>query len=183
MLQSFADEQGVRITNWFIENESGATLDRPELFAMLNHCQRGDVIIVEQIDRLSRLTTDDWLKLRALIDSKGIRVVSLDLPTSWQILKGETDDFSGRIFGVLNNMLLDMLAAVARKDYEDRRRRQRQGIDRAKLQGRFPGKQPNKERHAQIKQLRAAGMKIDEIVKLTGAGRSTVFKVLQVNKK
>jgi DNA invertase Pin-like site-specific DNA recombinase len=34
------------------------------------------------------------------------------------------------MFDALNSMLLDMLAAIARKDYEDRRRRQSQGIQR-----------------------------------------------------
>ncbi len=32
----------------------------------------------------------------------------------------------------INDMLLDMLAAVARRDYEQRRERQRHGISKAK---------------------------------------------------
>ena len=37
----------------------------------------------------------------------------------------------------INSMMLDMLAAVARKDYDDRRRRQVQGIAKAKLEGAY----------------------------------------------
>lgn len=38
-----------------------------------------------------------------------------------------TDEFTERILAALNSMMLDILAAVVRKDYEDRRRRQAQG--------------------------------------------------------
>ena len=56
-------------------------------------------------------------------DAKQIRVVALDLPTSW-LLAAQADNFTGRMFGAINAMMLDVLAAVARKDYDDRRRRQ-----------------------------------------------------------
>jgi DNA invertase Pin-like site-specific DNA recombinase len=49
---------------WYVENESGATLARPELFRLLADTQPGDVLLVEQVDRLSRLTTGDWDRLK-----------------------------------------------------------------------------------------------------------------------
>ena len=45
------------------------------------------------------------------------------------------DEFTGRMFEAVNGMLLDMLAAIARKDYEDRRRRQMQGQAKARAEG------------------------------------------------
>lgn len=45
---------------------------------------------------------------------------------------GTADEFTQRMFGTLNGMILDMLAAVAREDYDDPRRRQAQGIAKAK---------------------------------------------------
>ena len=44
-----------------------------------------------------------------------------------------SDEFTDRMFEAINGMLLDMLAAVARKDYDDRRRRQAQGMRRPRL--------------------------------------------------
>ena len=55
------------------------------------------------------------------------------------------DGFTGRMFDAINGMMLDMLAAVARKDYEDRRRRQAQGIAKAKAEGRMKGRPENGE--------------------------------------
>ncbi len=92
------------------------------------------MLLVEQVDRLSRLTSVDWNKLRAEIDSKQVRIVALDLPTSWN-LAAPADEFTGRMFTAVNDMMLDVLAAVARKDYEDRRRRQAEGTVRAKAAG------------------------------------------------
>jgi DNA invertase Pin-like site-specific DNA recombinase len=55
------------------------------------------------------------------------------LPISW-MLTTSTDD-TGRMTGALNAMMLDVLAAIARKDYGDRRRRQKQGIEKLKAAG------------------------------------------------
>ena len=45
--------------------------------------------------------------------------------------------FTQALLDAVNRMLLDMLAAVARKDYQDRRRRQAQGIAKAVKEGRL----------------------------------------------
>jgi DNA invertase Pin-like site-specific DNA recombinase len=41
-------------------NESRTKLARPELFRLLADAQPGDILLVEQVDRLSRLTAPDW---------------------------------------------------------------------------------------------------------------------------
>lgn len=81
-LEAFAKERGLRIAARYIENESGAKLARPELFRLLEDSNEGDIILVEQVDRLSRLTNDDWQSLKEKIQRKKLRVISLDLPSS-----------------------------------------------------------------------------------------------------
>ena len=80
------------------------------------------MLLIEQVDRLARLGANDRQALRAEIDAKWVRIVALDLPTSWSLATAD-DEFTGRMLGAVNSMLLDMLAAIARKDYVDRRRR------------------------------------------------------------
>ena len=82
-LLKFTEGMGLQIACWFEDNESGAQLHRPELFRLLNVAMSGDIILVEQMDRISRLNTDDWEKLKYLIGQKGLKVVSLYLPTSY----------------------------------------------------------------------------------------------------
>ena len=132
---------------------------------------------MEQVDRLSRLTAPDWEKLNAELTARRVRVVALDLPTSWMMATNSADEFTGRMFEAINGMLLDMLAAVARKDYDDRRRRQAQGQAKAKAEGRYKGRNEDTERNDGIARLLAAGQSWSAIQKATGCSRATIAKI------
>src|SRR5262249_38686329 len=82
-VEAFATERNMQIASWYLENESGAKLARPELFRLLADAHPGDVMLVEQVDRLSRLNAADWDRLKAELATRDARVVALDLPTSW----------------------------------------------------------------------------------------------------
>jgi DNA invertase Pin-like site-specific DNA recombinase len=145
-------------------------------FRLLADSRAGDVLLVEQVDRLSRLTTDDWNRLRAALTERQIRVVALDLPTSWT-LAAPADEFTGRMFAAINGMMLDMLAAIARKDYDDRRRRQAQGIAKAKGEGRYRGRPEDVKRNASIACLLRKGISYSEIQAVAGCSRTTIAKI------
>lgn len=68
--------------------------------------QAGDILLVEQIDRLSRLDAADWEHLRWAIQSKGIRIVALDLPTSYLQLQSGNDEFMRSMMNAINGMML-----------------------------------------------------------------------------
>ena len=175
-LKAFAAERGLQIVSWYEENESGARLARPVLFRLLADAHDGDILLVEQVDRLSRLTASDWEKLKAEFQAKHIRVVALDLPTSW-LMAAKADEFTGRMFEAINGMLLDMLAAVARKDYDDRRRRQAQGQAKAKAEGRYKGRVEDVARNAGIASMLNAGQSWSAIQAATGCSRATISKI------
>ncbi|MGB3499988.1 MAG: recombinase family protein [Mesorhizobium sp.] len=176
-LQRFAEQRGLKIAANYIENESGASLNRPELFRLLADCQAGDVLLVEQVDRLSRLNAADWEKLKAEIAMKRVRVVALDLPTSHQLIVPGADEFSARMLDAINGMMLDMLAAIARKDYDDRRRRQAQGIEKAKAAGAYRGRPENTERNAALMDMLRRGQTWASITKATGVSTSTLSRL------
>ncbi|MDK9838857.1 recombinase family protein [Klebsiella michiganensis] len=175
-LDEFATANGMTISSYFTENESGASLKRPELFRLLEIAQKGDVLLVEQVDRLSRLSGEDWNKLRSLINAKGVRVVALDLPTSHQLIQSG-DEFTSRMLEALNGMMLDMLAAIARKDYTDRKRRQAQGIVKAKSDGKYKGRPEDTQRNERIAKLLQAGMSYTDVMETVNCSRATVAKV------
>ncbi|MEY9221614.1 DNA invertase Pin-like site-specific DNA recombinase [Bradyrhizobium ottawaense] len=182
-LKAFAAERGLRIAAWYVENESGAKLARPELFRLIADTEPGDVLLVEQVDRLSRLTAADWQKLKAELTARQVRVVALDLPTSWMMATKTSDEFTRRMFEAINGMLMDMLAAVARKDYDDRRRRQAQGQARAKAEGRYRGRREDIERNAAIAQMLASGQSWGSIQALAGCSRATIAKIAKRGKE
>lgn len=175
-LEAFADERGLLIAGTYTENESGASLQRPELFRLLADSRQGDVLLIEQVDRLSRLTDEDWRRLRTELEQRQVRVVAMDLPTSW-MLAAASDDFTARIFAAVNGMMLDMLAAVARKDYEDRRRRQAEGQAKAKAAGVYKGRPENSQRNAAIAAMLSKGLSWSQVQTATGCSRATVAKI------
>src|SRR5215203_4886704 len=176
-LDAFASDHDLHIAAYYIENESGAKLARPELFRLLSDAKPGDVLLVEQVDRLSRLTSSDWEKLKAELATRRVRVVALDLPTSWMMANAKADDFTARMFDAINGMMLDVLAAVARKDYEDRRRRQAQEQAKAKAEGRYRGRTENVARNAGIASMLKGGVSWSQIQAATGCSRATIAKI------
>lgn len=177
-LETFAKERGLAIASFYIENESGASLARPELFRLLSDCHPGDILLIEQVDRLSRLNAADWSKLKVELQHRKVRVVALDLPTSWMMIQS-ADEMTARMMDALNGMMLDMLAAIARKDYTDRRRRQQQGIEKLKAAGGYRGRKEDTERNAAIMALMVRGDSWNSIVSATGCSRSTLSRLAQ----
>lgn len=181
-LIKFAESHGHKIAAFYIENESGTVRDRPELQRILKDAHTGDIILVEQVDRLSRLNEKDWSSLKASIDKVGLKIVSVDLPTSHSALNNiASDDFTAQMLKAINNMLLDMLAVISRKDYDDRRRRQSEGIERNR--DKFKGRPANEEKHKQVVSLKEKGCSLTEIQGLTGYSRATVARVLKANRE
>ncbi|MFO2465692.1 recombinase family protein [Pseudomonas sp. 15FMM2] len=178
-LIQFAADNGHKIAAFYVENESGTKLDRVELFRLLDDSHDGDVLLIEQVDRLSRLSPDDWISLKAIIAAKKVTVVSLDLATSHAALKPAQgqDEFTKGMITAVNGMLLDMLAVVARKDYDDRRRRQAEGIEKAKVREVYKGRQVDQALHGRIKECLDAGKSIRKTAEIVQCAVSTVQRV------
>jgi hypothetical protein len=102
-------------------------------------------------------------------------VVAIDLPTSWMMSAKANDEFTGRIFEAINGILLDMLSAVAPKDYDDRRCRQAQEKVKAKAKaaGLYKCCAEEVERNAGIGKMIIAGRSWTT----TGCSRAPIVKI------
>ncbi|MGY2401699.1 recombinase family protein [Pseudomonas sp. SDO5271_S396] len=177
-LEQFAAEHGHLIANTYTENASGTEANRPELLRLLKDARKGDVLLVESIDRLSRMEDPDWRMLKATIDAKGLCIVALDLPTSHLALRvTQGDEFTSRMLGAINNMMIEMMAAIARKDYQQRRERQAQGIAKAKNSGAYKGRPIDADLHKRVRELLAANLGIRATARHAGCSTTTVLKI------
>ncbi len=178
ILQDLNQNLNLGETIVYVENYSGTKLDRPELNKLLSEANQGDTLLVESIDRLSRLTQQDFQELKRRIQEKGLRLVVADLPTTYQMIQ-TSDSITNSILDLINNMLIDLLATMARLDNEKRIERIKQGLARS---GYKPtGKKANEAKHKRIKELLVAGnMTKDEIAKAVGCGVATVYRVAKV---
>ena len=183
-LIQFANDHGHKIAAFYVENESGATLVRPKLMQLIEDAHEDDVILVEQIDRLARLNQTDWNTLKRLLSEKKLAVVSKELPTSYMALQSESGtEFMGSVLQAINSMMLDMLAAIARKDYEDRRNRQMQGIARAKGEGKYLGRRKDTEKRKIIASLLKSGHSYSDIQKMAKCSRHLIACVVKESPK
>ncbi|QLB60330.1 resolvase [Acinetobacter indicus] len=159
----------------YVEHYSGTKLERPELNKLLQEANQGDALLVESVDRLSRLTQHDFNELKRRIQEKGLRLIVADLPTTHHLIQ-VNDNITSSILGLINNMLIDLLATMARLDNEKRIERIKQGLERS---GYKPtGKKPNQTKHKRIKELLASNtVTKEEIAKAVGCGVATVYRV------
>ena len=125
------------------------------------------MLLVTKIDRCSRNTLE-FLKLQERLHKKGVRFISLDLPYS--------NDMA------VNQLISTNLAAIATFENERRKDRQRQGIQAAKKNGKYFGRKTviDKKLISQVQDLKEnKNLSITEIAKVTGRGRTTIYKVLK----
>lgn len=178
-LRKFAENLQIDIKE-YIENESGTKLNRAVLNRLLDESNHGDTLLVESVDRLSRLTQPDFEILKGRIKEKGLKLVVADLPTTHMLISS-TDTITSSILNLVNNMLIDLLATMARLDNDKRRERIKQGLER---KGYKPsGKKADIIKHARIKELYAKGLTKEEIAKAVGCGVATVYRVLKHDTK
>lgn len=158
----------------YIENESGTKLNRPILNKLLEESKDGDTLLVESVDRLSRLSQNDFEILKNRIKEKGLRLVVADLPTT-HMKFDEDQSITSSILNLINNMLIDLLATMARLDNDKRRERIKQGLERS---GYIPtGKKADLTKHQRIKELNIKGLTKEEIAKAVECGIATVYRV------
>lgn len=179
-IQAFAKTKSINLSQAFIENISGTKLDRPELNRLLEIAEKGDIILVEGMDRLSRLTQEDWTRLQGKIRDIGVDIVALNLPTSHLSLEPSAQSWTSSI---ISNLFLEMAVATAREDYETRRRRAAEGtklyIEKCKSEGRkpFKGRQESKELMNNVADYLNIGKSYSWIQEKLGCSSRTIAKV------
>ncbi len=159
-------------TKLFLEQVSATSAKRPQLEAALDWARDGDVFMVTKPDRLAR-STADLLNIVARLEAKGVGLVVLSMGGQ-QI---DTRTATGKL-------MLTMLAAVAAFERDLMLERQREGIAKAKGEGKYKGRAPTAMRQAgELARLRAAGVTPTEIAKRLGLSRMSVYRVLRAHEQ
>ncbi|MDG4868600.1 recombinase family protein (plasmid) [Guyparkeria sp. 1SP6A2] len=168
-----AQAQGFYVAAVYREKASGTKVDRPELKRLINDLQKGEVVVAEKMDRISRLPLPEAEKLVQAIENKGAKIAVpgvLDLSE----LVEKTEGVSRVVLESVQAMLMRVALQLSRDEYETRRKRQKEGVERAKTQGKYRGRKPDRARHARIVELRRSGVSIRKTAELVGVSDSTV---------
>jgi DNA invertase Pin-like site-specific DNA recombinase len=174
-LSQFAAKKGVQVASYYIESQSGSTLERAELARLIDDSHQNDILLIEKVDRLSRLPYEQWKLLKQRLVEAGLHIVVVDQPMTHSVLHDNSD--GSMISKVLTEFMIDLAAAMARDDYETRRKRQSQGIKKAKALGKYQGRKPDEQLRTNISLLLREGKSWSQIQGLLGCSRSTIAKV------
>lgn len=123
--------------NIYIDKESGKDFNRDQYQELRKVLRKGDVLIVKELDRLGRNKEAIKDELNYFKD-KGVRVKILNIPTTLMDLP-ESNDW---VIDMVNNILIEVLAAIAEEERNKIRQRQAEGIAIAKEQGKYKGRKP-----------------------------------------
>ncbi len=174
-------EQVARAACYYIagiyrEKASGARADRPELLRMIADLQPGEVVVAESMDRISRLPLAEAEQLVHSIRVKGAKLAILGL-VDLSELAAASDGVARIVLESVQELLLKLALQMARDDYETRRKRQQQGVQRAKAAGRYMGRKSDLVTHERIISLRQAGQTIGRTAMLAGCSISQVKRI------
>lgn len=140
---------------------------RAELEAAIAFMREGDSLVVTKPDRLAR-SVADMLAIIARLEAKGVALRVLSMGGS----EVDTSTPTGRL-------MLTMLGAVAEFERALMLERQREGIAKAKSEGRYKGRVPTAKRQADaVQALKAEGLRPVEIAQRLGIGRASVYRIL-----
>lgn len=116
-----------------IDKATGTNTNRDKLQLMLQVLDKGDLVVIKSIDRLSR-NYKECKQLWEQITNKGADIVVIDMP----IL--DTRQYKDLLGSFISDLILSVLGYVAEQETEFRKQRQAEGIAIAKAQGKHLGR-------------------------------------------
>ena len=147
----------------FVEQLSSVATKRPQLEEAIGFARKGDEFIVKKIDRLAR-SVFDLLDIVKRLDAKGVTLRVLDGAI-------DTSTPTGRLH-------LNLLGSIAQFEREIMLERQREGIAKAKREGRYKGRKPTaRDKSGDVLARRAAGESPSMIANALDISPASVYRI------
>ena len=124
-------EFGIQGENIFADKQSGKDFSRPAYKILMRKLLTGDVLVIQNIDRLGRNYSEILKEWRIITEEKGVAIVVLEMPLLDTRNKYE-NDITGKL---ISNIVLQLFSYVAQREREMNIERTKQGIEAAKARG------------------------------------------------
>lgn len=159
------DRQELDCEKVFEEKVSGASRARPALSDLIAWVREGDEVIVWSIDRLAR----DLRDLQDIIQTLNDKGASVSFVSERLTFKVQDEDPFARL-------QLQMMGAFAEFERNIIRKRQAEGIAKAKVRGVYKGRRATIDA-ARIRQMLSDGVGASQIARDMGIGRASVYRL------
>lgn len=151
----------------FEEKQSGkSAADRPALQAMIEYVREDDCVVVHSIDRLAR----DLRDLQSIIETLNAKGVAISFKSEGLTFSADSDDAFAKL-------QLQMMGAFAEFERNIIRKRQAEGIAKAKAKGAYKGGKKRIDR-ARVRDLKEEGLSTYKIADALGISRMSVHRIL-----
>ena len=149
----------------FVEQVSSVDVAaREKLAQALDYVREGDLLVATKLDRLAR-SVAHLLSIVAQLEAKNVALRVLDLGV-------DTSTAQGRL-------MLTLLGGIAQFEREIMLERQREGIAKAKAEGKYRGRKPTaREKAADVHRMKAEGVAPAQIAKQLGIGRASAYRII-----
>lgn len=146
------------------EEQTSSVGERPHLTAALDYLREGDTLVVTKLCRLARSVLHLGEIVKEIKDKGAdLRVLSMDIDTATPT----------------GTLLLNLLGSVSQFEREMMLERQREGIAKAKAQGKYKGRAPTARAQSDtVLNMHKEGITPTQIARKLGIGRTSVYRIL-----
>lgn len=131
----YCQANNIPLEKIYTDQQTGKNFNRPRYTVLRDDVLKsGDTLIISEIDRLGRNKNDTMKELQYFRDNN-IRVMILELPTTCQDISRLNNDMAKMLMETINNMLVELYAAMAQSEIEKKEKRQAEGIKAKKDRG------------------------------------------------
>lgn len=134
-ITTYCEQNNLELEKIFTDQQTGKNFNRPRYQVLKEDVLRaGDELIITEVDRLGRNKQETLKELQYYRDN-GIRVKILELPTTLMDLSKLDNAMARMLMETINNMLIELYAAIAQAEIEKKENRQREGKQKEVEQG------------------------------------------------
>lgn len=138
---------------------------REQLEAAIDYSREGDMLVVTKLDRLAR-SIADLCSITEQLTAKGVtlKILAMNLDTSTATGK----------------LMLNLMGSLAQFEREIMLERQREGIAKAKAEGKYKGRAPTaRAKSDMVIEAYHQGKSITETAQISGISRPSVYRILE----
>ena len=180
-ITAYCEQNQLELERIFTDQQTGKNFNRPRYQVLKEDVLRsGDELIITEVDRLGRNKRDTLKELQYFRDHN-IRVKILELPTTLMDISKLDNTMAQMLMETVNNMLIELYAAMAQAEIEKKEKRQREGIEAKKARGEWDdyGRPPvmsDEDFAMEYKKVLDGQLKPFELMRQLGMKKTTYYR-------
>ena len=177
----YCEQNQLELEKIYTDQQTGKNFNRPRYQVLKEDVLRpGDELIITEVDRLGRNKAETLKELQYYRDNN-IRVKILELPTTLMDISKLDNSMAQMLMETVNNMLIQLYAAMAQAEIEKKEKRQREGIDAKRARGDWdnygrPSVMSQEEFAREYQKVLSGELKPFELMRLLNMSKSTFYR-------